>query len=282
MSQDTPNNNPLRQYFRTFRLYTRLPSGVGFYDTQVVSLNDMGEVGVMPMTGQDEILLKNPDALLNGEAIMQVIMNCVPAIKDPKQLLTNDVDLLITAIRHATFNDTLESNIPCPKCQHANSYRLDLQYAIDNMSMLDSQYVINLDSGVSVFVTPYRFPQVMKSLHTQFEQAKLSRSLENANYSDQQRSEIFAKSLATIGNTKFELIAQCIVKVVDESKNINVTNAEFIKEFLMNIDKKSADRIANQIDIINQVGIKKTFTAVCEKCEHSWESEIDFNPTNFS
>ena len=49
-----------------------------------------------------------------------------------------------------------------------------------------------------------------------------------------------------------------------------------------NIDKKSADKISDLINEINQVGIKRTFIAKCEKCNHEWENDIDFNPVNFS
>jgi transcription elongation factor GreA-like protein len=72
------------------------------------------------------------------------------------------------------------------------------------------------------------------------------------------------------------------VKVVDESNNVNVSDKGFIQDFLKNIDKKSVDKISDLIKEINQIGIKRSFTAVCEKCQHTWESEVDFNPVNFS
>ena len=40
--------------------------------------------------------------------------------------------------------------------------------------------------------------------------------------------------------------------------------------------------ISNIVTEINKIGIRRTFTAKCEKCNHEWESEIDFNPVNFS
>jgi len=282
MTHPVQQDNPLRQYFRSFKLYMKLPSGTTYYPPGVVNFNDMGEIGVLPMSGQDEMTLKNPDALLNGEALISVIANCVPAIKDPRQLLTNDTDALITAIRYATFNDTLESNIPCPACGHQNSYKLDLQYALDNMDYLDPDYVVNLDSGATVFIRPYTFPDVVKALHSQFEQSKLAKNLAASEHTDEERSLMFARSFKEIGTIKFDLMANCIKKVVDESKNISVTDRAFIREFLVNIDKNSADKISEVITKINQIGIKRSFTAACEKCKHEWESEIDFNPVNFS
>ena len=41
---------------------------------------------VLPMTAKDELIMKNPDALLNGDAVIQVIESCVPTIKNAMAL----------------------------------------------------------------------------------------------------------------------------------------------------------------------------------------------------
>ncbi|HEY6437532.1 MAG TPA: hypothetical protein VIY47_13150, partial [Ignavibacteriaceae bacterium] len=275
-------NNPLKQYFRQFKLFLKIPSGTTYYKPADVQFTDGGEIGVMPMTGSDELILKNPDALLNGEAILAVIKSCVPSIKTPKLLLTNDIDAIITAIRYATFNDALESEIDCPKCGHHNTYTLDLQYALDNMTYLEEDYVVNLESGLSVFVKPYSYPEVMKSAHAEFEKNKLLRALQSETLSDDKRAEIFNKAFRDISVTKFDLLGNSIIKIVDESNNIDVQDKIHIKDFLQNIDKKSVDQISDLINEINNIGIKRTFTAVCAECQHNWEDTIDFNPVNFS
>ena len=281
---DTPvqQNNPLKQYFRQIKMYLKLPSNGVYYKPGIIELSETGEVGILPMTGKDELILKNPDALLNGEALIEVLTSCVPAVKQPHALLVNDIEALITAIRYATFNDTLETTIFCPNCSHENTFKLNLQHALDNMDMLESEYVVNLDMGLSVFVKPYNFPELLGALRAQFEQTKLARAIDSDTITEEKRAEIFGKSFKILAVSKFELLASAIVKIVDESKNVNVSDSKFINEFLINTDKKSIDKISDLIDEINKIGIKRTFTAVCEKCEHNWESEIDFNPVNFS
>lgn len=274
--------NPLQNYFRTVKLWMKLPSGPSYYAKTLVELTDMGEIGVMPMTGRDEIAFKNPDALLNGEALIEVLTSCVPAVKNPRALLTNDIDALITAIRFATYNDALETEIKCPECGHDNQFKLNLQYALDNMTMLESEYVVNLPTGISVFVKPYAFPELMRAMHSQFEQSKVQRAIESQNLTDQQRTTMFGTAFKEIATVKFDLMMGGIDKIVDESKGVNVTDKKFIKEFLYNIDSKSVNAINDMITTINQVGVKRTFTAICTQCEHHWESEIDFNPVNFS
>lgn len=273
--------NPLKNYFRSIKIYIKIPSGAAYYPPGVIELTEKGEVGVLPMTGTDELALKNPDALLNGEALVEVLTSCIPALKQPKALLANDIDALITAIRFATFNDSLETELDCPACNAENKFKIDLQYALDNMSELDPEYVVNLESGLSVFVKPYTFPDLLKAMHSQFEQTKLTRSLDNDNITEEQRLSIFNTAFKSVAITKFDLMTNGIVKIVDESKGVNVTDPKFIKDFLQNIDKRSVDKISDLIDEINKIGIKKTFIAKCEKCNHEWESEIDFNPVNF-
>lgn len=274
--------NPLKQYFRQFKMYTKLPSGTTYYPPNSVTFTETGEVGIMPMTGKDELILKNPDALLNGEALIEVLKSCVPAVSDPRILLSNDIDALITAIRYATYNDALETEIKCPSCQHDNLFKLDLQYSLDNMSQLDPEYVVNLPSGLSVFVKPYGFPELVRGLHAQFEQSKITRSIESESISDDERIKLFATAFKELSIVTYTLMCNSIIKIVDESNNINVTEKEFIKDFLNNIDKKSADMISDQIKEINAIGIKRTFLARCDKCGHEWENELDFNPVNFS
>jgi predicted Zn-ribbon and HTH transcriptional regulator len=274
--------NPLKQYFRQFKLFMKLPSGTSYYAPNAIKFTDSGEVGVMPMTGQDELLLKNPDALLNGEALVEIIKSCVPAVSDPKLLLTNDIDALITAVRYATYNDSLETDLACPECKHQNLFKLDLQYALDNMTYLESQYVVNLDNGLTIFVKPYGFPEILKGLHAQFEQSKLTRAMESETITDEQRFKLFSTAFRELSGVTYTLMLNSIVKLVDESNGVNVSEKKYVKEFLENTDKKSIDKISDLIKQINTIGIKRTFLAKCQKCGHEWNNEIDFNPVNFS
>lgn len=282
MEQKTLSQNPLKGYFRQYKLFLKLPSGTSYYAPDAVNFTDLGEIGIMPMTGKDELILKNPDALLNGEALIEVIRSCAPGVKDPRVLLTNDIDAIITAIRYATYNDSLETELSCPACNHSSVFKLDLQYSLDNIEFLDSEYVVNLESGLSIFVKPYGFTELLKGLHAQFEQSKLTRAIESDNLSDDQRAKLFADAFNKLATITYTLMINSIIKIVDESNNIDVSDKSFIEDFLQNTDKKSTDKISDLIKKINQIGIKKTFTAVCEKCNNSWESEVDFNPVNFS
>ena len=69
MAENIQSQNPLSAYFRAPKLYTTIPSGGKFYDENIMTVPDNGELAIFPMTTKDELMLKNPDALLNGEAV---------------------------------------------------------------------------------------------------------------------------------------------------------------------------------------------------------------------
>lgn len=278
---NVPASNPLAQYFRQVKLYIPIPSKSLYYKDGVVELSENGELGILPMTGKDELALKNPDALFNGESLIEVLKSCAPGVKNARALLTNDMDAIITAIRYATYNDTLETQINCPKCSHENNYKLDLQYALDNMTYLEREYFVNIND-LTIFIQPYTFPDVLKAMHAHLEQSKLVRSLSNDAIDEKVRAEIFSKAFKELSVTKFDLLCSSVVRIVNESNNINVVDKSFIKDYLLNIDKKSVDKISDLVDEVNKVGISRTFSAVCAKCNHKWDSDIDFNPVNFS
>ena len=105
MSQEQigTNTNPLKKYYRQVKQFVKLPSGYKFYPEGAIEVPESGEVAVYPMTAKDEMLLKTPDALLNGEATVAVIQSCIPAIKNAWVMPSIDCDAALMTIRMATY-----------------------------------------------------------------------------------------------------------------------------------------------------------------------------------
>ena len=80
-----------------------------------------GEVGVYPMTAKDEMLLKTPDALLNGEATVTVIQSCIPAIKNAWAMPSIDCDAALMTIRMATYGNKMTVPITVPGTWHSDA-----------------------------------------------------------------------------------------------------------------------------------------------------------------
>ena len=69
-------SNPLKKYYRQPKQFVKLPSNYRFYTEGSISVPESREVAVYPMTAKDEMMFKTPDALLNGQATVDVIQSC--------------------------------------------------------------------------------------------------------------------------------------------------------------------------------------------------------------
>jgi hypothetical protein len=81
------------------------------------------EIAVYPMSALDQILMRTPDALLNGDALLKIVKNCVPDIQNVKQLVEPDINTLLLAIRIASVGPSMELELNCPACQQENNYQ---------------------------------------------------------------------------------------------------------------------------------------------------------------
>jgi hypothetical protein len=276
--------NPLSKFYRTATLSVKLPSRGSFYDDGVVELNDELEVDVLPMTAQDELILQNPDALLNGEAVTKVISSCVPDVKAPKKLLSCDIDVLMIAIRVASYGDDATMEPSCPKCNETNSYTLNLDNLLNHAETLDQEYETVIDGSLTVFISPSKFENVMKQQKAIFHNTKLEQAIRDPDLSDEKRMKILSQVFDQMARLTFEQTLDAIKKVVftsDDGELIEVTDKNHITEWLNNIDKQSVDTIQDKIAEVNSKGIEKTIPAKCVHCEYMWEATIEFNPVNF-
>ncbi len=278
--------NPLKKFYRGITTFIKLPSRGVYYKEGVVELNEDQEVGVMPMTAQDELLLKNPDALLSGQAVVDVIKSCIPSIKNPRKLLACDIDALMIGIRSASYGEETELSVTCPvaECKHENSFNLNLGNLLNTAETLDDHYEVVLDNGVTVFITPGTFENMVKNQRTVFEGSRLQRALLNPDITDQERMRIIAQAFEKMSKINFDLIIDGIHKIVftDDSGVQEVTKREFIIDFMRNIVKQDVDKIEKKMVEINKIGIVQELDATCAKCGHSWKAPIEFNPVNFS
>lgn len=277
--------NPLSSFYRVAKLNVQLPSQGLYYDDSTVTLNDDLEVSILPMTAKDESILKNPDALLNGEAITNVIKSCVPAIKNTRKLLACDVDAILIGIRAASYGTDSSITADCPECSHENTYSINYESLLHNTDKLHSEYEVVLSNGASVFIAPSTFEATVKQQKAFFENNKLQRILKDPNINDEARLKLFGDAFIKASKLNFELMLDAIIKVVvtvADGSIQEVTNKKYISEFLQNIDINDSTSIEQLINSVNSHGVQKDLQAVCTNCGHAWELPIEFNDTNFS
>lgn len=283
--------NPLLDFIRKPKIYTKLPSNNKFYKFNT-TLTD--EIPVKAMTAKDEILLKSPDALLNGSAIENMITSCCPEIKNPKILVLPDIDVILLAIRYASYGDKLEYNIQCPHCGNHNHFEHSIRMLLDEIILIpDDNYVsiINDNIKIDIYIRPYTYEDSIKANLMTYEQARMvdmiskSQNL-NEELQRKQINEAFEKLNDFTYETTLDTCYQINITQKDNNDNdiINtITDKSFISEFFLEIDKKTYDSISEKLLYLNKKGIKKDFEAKCEnqECLETYPATIGFDPTDF-
>ena len=154
------SNNPLKGYVRAPKLQVLLPSRGKWGDTETAS-KITGEIPVYPMTSKDEVMIKNPDALLNGESVASVLKSCT-GIENVYDLTNNDVEFLLVAIRYATSGNEMEIEATCPKDGHVNRVAVDLERILDSVEEMNKTYATTLDNGLKVNLRPMSFKNAQR------------------------------------------------------------------------------------------------------------------------
>ena len=130
MSETT---NPLLAKVKLPGKRFRLPSkGLFYNDGEIDESVVDGEIEVFSMTTIDEIILRSPEFLFNGEAIERVFTRCVPEIKKPLRLLATDVDFVLACLRIVSYGGTYQIHTRCPDCET----KQDKQNRVDRETFL--------------------------------------------------------------------------------------------------------------------------------------------------
>lgn len=273
-------NNPLSKYFRTPGVHIKLPSGGRFnaFDLDELAIN--GEIPVYPMTAADELLIKNPDALLNGYAVEKLVESCVPAVKSARSLPSQDMDVILLAIKLASYGDDLEVGTKCPHCQNEMEFSLSIQNQIlPYVIAMEDEYSVRISDELVAYLRPYDYGCQSKINMTAFEEAKLMQSLLNVESSEEEKLEVFNSSFSRITSLNLDLLSRCIMKIVTPEGEISDYN--FIVEFVKKSPKEFVSKILEKMKEFDTTGVRKTTEIKCSECEHEWETVYTFDPSHF-
>ncbi len=275
-------SNPLTQYYRVPKLYVKLPSQGRFYPKGMVETTGNGEVPVYPMSALDQITIRTPDALLNGDAMIRVVSHCVPDIKNPKDLVEPDINTLFVAIRVATHGEQMEIATACPSCNHDNNYQVNLSGLLETQELFDQDNHVEFDGTLLIHLRPYNFEQRNLTLLNEITESQAIGQIQNnLNLDDTTKLTSLGKHMTKMAERTFEIVAKSITQITIIKTGVVVEDRAFIEEWLKHIPKSQADVLTQKIAQLNKVGIDPNHTFVCESCNHEWQQPIDFDPTSF-
>ena len=269
-------NNPLQKYFRQPKIFIGVPSK-GVYTKPGVLTGETENMPVYGMTGMDEIIIKTPDALLNGDAVVKVIESCCPNINDAWELSSVDLDAIMAAIRIATYGNAITISHTCVHCEHDNEYELELSKLIEHFAHVsyDNKVVLK---DVVVQIRPLTYRQVTEFSLRNFQ---LQQQLQQAGKLEDEGER--KKSTAEL-YTQFALLQTEVYSAGIESIQVGGTNVEeraYIDEWLNNTETSVFEKIKEKIDENRDNWKTPGQTATCQNCEQQNTLNIDLDYANF-
>jgi hypothetical protein len=255
--------NPLMERIRLPGETFRLPSLALFYkngelDGSVVG----GEVHIFPMTTIDEIILKTPDRLMNGDAIREVFSRCIPQVVKVGSLLSKDVDYLLACLRLVTYGPEMEITY-IHNCDEAkeNSYMVQLRPLLQKAKPIDpttlgTSFNHTLPNGQVVSFRPPLFASVLQ----------LSQALDFA--TNDITPEEYGK-----------LVVRTLANMIEQVDDIN--DAEMIFEWLVALSSGWVRDLSDAVNRVSDWGVNFKHELTCKDCGKTVNVEISTNPLTF-
>lgn len=279
-----PEHNPLKKYFRQPKLYITLPSQGNYYPPHAIDIPKNGEFPVFAMTAKDELSMKTPDALLNGQATVDLIQSCIPNIKDAWKMPSIDLDLALIAIRIATYGENLDITTKIPNIGVEKEYTVDLRKILQQLSSATYENYIEI-SGMQVYLRPLTYKEFTDASLKTFEEQRIFKLVNDQDIPDQEKLAKFSESFSKLTKMTVGMITNSIAKIVAD--DVEVIDQRFIKDFIDNADKEFYNQITDHLELQKTKFQIKPLKVISEPEEveagapEEFEVPITFDQSNF-
>jgi hypothetical protein len=268
--------NPLQKHFRQPKIFLKLPSSGVFCKPGTIQ-GDVEKLPIYGMTGMDEIMVKTPDALLNGEATAHVIQSCCPSITDARDISNIDINALLISIRIASYGNSMNLQTTCPKCQAENEFSINLNTCLEHFSQVTFANKIVVDDLV-IKIKPLTYAHANKFGIEGFSSQRRLMQIENLTDEEQQK-EALSKEFELMKQFQFNTILEQIDSI--EADDQVVTEKEFIKEFLQNCDATIISKIKETMSENSTNWSVPGVPVACDACKHDFVLGIDMDQSSF-
>ena len=272
-------NNPLAKHFRQPSVYLKLPSQGKYWPEDSLELSASGDLPVYPMTTRDEIVLRTPDALLNGEGVISTIHSCCPTIKNAWHMPNGDIDAVLIAIRVASYGNEMEINSKCPHCENQTSHTVDLNIVLDRVRFPDYSKTMVCE-GITIKLKPQSYEVANKANMAAFEEQKMLQNLITDNLEDQEKINEFNLRMNNLNDLNNDLLVGS-TEYIETSDGIKVVNVAHIREFFENAQGKIVKQIKTTLESLRKQGELPALTVACDSCAKGYELKVEFDYARF-
>jgi hypothetical protein len=276
--------NPLRKYFRQPKVYITLPSKGNFYQEGVLEMTENKEFPVFAMTAKDELIIKTPDALLNGQATVDVIQSCIPNIKHAWQMPSVDLDACLVAIRIATYGESLDITTKVPVLGEDRQFTVDLRQVLNKLVTPTFDYKLKI-GDIGVELRPLTYKEFTETNLKTFEEQRIFQLVNDDELDDAERLNRFGQSFKKLTDLTVGMLTKSIAKLTIGDEE--VTNPTFINEFIDNVDKEFFKSITDHLEeqrkkfAIEPIKVESNEEDVAAGVPKTWEVPITFDQSNF-
>ena len=275
----TQTANPLKQFFRQPAIYLSLPSDGRHWPAAALTMPENKELPVYPMTAIDEITYRTPDALFNGQAVINVIHSCVPNIKNAWEVPGIDLNAVLIAIRIASYGHEMELATKCPKCETESDFGVDLRMVLDGIREPD--YSTPIQHGdLEITLMPVSYRNQNQVGLKQYEQQRSVQQIQNdPNMTDEEKIKRLNETMHLITELTIETLKYSIASI--RTPDALVTEIEFIRDFLVNCDRKLYQEIRDRVIALRNSSELKPFEIVCPNCSHKHQQTLTLDQAAF-
>ncbi len=228
------------------KIYIKLPSNGEFWPPGSLIKSENDEYPVYSMTARDELLLKIPDAVMNGQAVVDVIQNCMPNIKNAWMIPSVDIDVVLIALRLATYGEMMKTPIELND-DVTVEHQVDLRVVLDNLLQnITWDPIVKVSSDLTVFVKPLNYKQMSDTALKTFQTQKIMQVIGDNTISDEEKNKAFKETFSKLTEISIGMIQQSVYQI--DSSFGSTDNPVHIKEFVENVDKDIFNKIQNHLE----------------------------------
>jgi hypothetical protein len=277
--------NPLTKYFRQPKIYLRLPSKGRYYPAGSLDMPDSGELPVYAMTAKDELMFKTPDALLNGESVVEVIKSCVPNIKDPWKMPSIDSDAILIAIRLATYGEKMGISTMIPGTTEEREFEADLRTMLDRLADFEYLPYVEINPEITVELRPSTYKEFTQSSIRTFEEQRIFKIINDDTIADQDKLQAFTNSFKKLTDITLGLVVNSIVAI--DTPDGKVTDLRFISDFFENSEKDTFRKIMDHLQVMRDNSTVRPLKVITSEedrekgAPEEFEVPITFDQANF-
>ena len=219
----------------------------------------------------DLLSLKNPDGLMNGESIANIISRLAPLVSHPRALSESEYQTVLHGIWIATYGDRLDVTVDCSNCGEHVDFEMDLIQSLNEIER-DNTPTSVIDDITFEFQEPSFNDLIAYRTHSY----SLAKAMASVSRDVNQQVDI-----KTLHEYLREYQASDLAIKAKRIRKISYQNDEYehpkdVLEILKNLNKN----VYRDLDrVVKRGAFNKPVKVKCGECGHVNNTSVNLDPS---